>query len=51
VDPYAGWGAQTSLTSKLAAGITAACLPEEIRANYRRMLADICAKPAAPKQQ
>lgn len=51
VASYAGWGSQASLTSKLEAGIAAPCLAETVRDNYRQMLADIRANPAAPQQQ
>jgi hypothetical protein len=51
VAAYAAWGSQASLTSKLEAGIAAPCMAEAVRDNYRRMLADIRAKSAAPQQQ
>ena len=48
---YDGWGALESLRTKLEVAIQYPCLSEADRNNYRRMLAEIISKPAAPQQR
>lgn len=48
---YDGWGALESLRTKLQVAIQSPCLSEADRNNYRRMLAEIISKPAAPQQR